>query len=96
MPRLTVLICTHDRVGLLEKTLASLDAVRRPPGWSVDVLVAANACSDGTHAYLETRSRGASGADALPLAWFTGTAIAAAVTVRAMAERVAGSTSARP
>jgi GT2 family glycosyltransferase len=70
MPRLTVLICTHDRVGLLEKTLASLDAVRRPSGWSVDVLVAANACSDGTHAFLEARERGASGADALPLAWF--------------------------
>jgi GT2 family glycosyltransferase len=68
MPRLTVLICTHDRAGLLAKALASLDTAERPSGWSVDILVAANACQDGTHALLEQRA--AAGAPALPLSWF--------------------------
>ena len=54
MARLTVLICTHDRAELLAKTLASLNAAARPPGWAVDILVAANACGDGTHAMLDT------------------------------------------
>lgn len=68
MSRLTVLICTHDRARLLERTLDSLDAAQRPPGWPVDVVVAANACSDDTHARLEARAHRAS--PALPLAWF--------------------------
>jgi GT2 family glycosyltransferase len=68
MPRLTVLICTHDRAGLLAKALSSLDAAERPAGWAVDVLVAANACRDGTHALLEART--ANPPPALPVAWF--------------------------
>lgn len=68
MPRLTVLICTHDRQELLAKVLHSLDAAERPPGWDFDVLVAANACSDGTHALLEARAGDAG--HGLPVAWF--------------------------
>jgi glycosyltransferase involved in cell wall biosynthesis len=68
MPRLTVLICTHDRAALLAKALRSLDAAQRPTGWEVDLLVAANACHDGTHALLEARAADAAGG--LPLAWF--------------------------
>lgn len=68
MPRLTVLICTHDRVDLLVKAVGSLDSARRPPGWTVDVLVAANACRDGTHDWLSGRA--SEGAPALPLRWF--------------------------
>lgn len=68
MNRLTVLICTHDRARLLERTLDSLDAAHRPPGWSVEVMVAANACSDDTHTRLEARARRAP--PALPLEWF--------------------------
>ena len=68
MPRLTVLICTHDRAGLLAKALDSLDVAARPPGWTVDVLVAANACHDGTHALLDRRR--AARPPTLPLDWF--------------------------
>ncbi len=68
MPRLTVLICTHDRATLLARAVASLDAADRPAGWTVDILVAANACRDGTHDWLAQRA--ATGAPALPLTWF--------------------------
>jgi len=50
---LTVLISSHNRAGLLRRTLRYLNEARRPEGWSVDVLVAANACTDGTHALLD-------------------------------------------
>ena len=68
MNRLTVLICTHNRVHLLAKVLESLNAAERPVGWVVDVLVAANACSDGSHALLDLHATG--GPATLPLAWF--------------------------
>jgi glycosyltransferase involved in cell wall biosynthesis len=68
MPRLTILICTHDRAELLDKALRSLAAAERPAGWTVDVLVAANACRDGTHALLAARA--ADGGSGLSLSWF--------------------------
>jgi arylsulfatase A-like enzyme/GT2 family glycosyltransferase len=49
---LTVLICTHNRADLLERALASLNAARRP-AMPVQILVAANACSDDTVARME-------------------------------------------
>ena len=70
MPRLTILICTHDRAGLLERTLASLNAARRPSGWMIDVLVAANACSDTTHAFLDDYRQQTAEKSWLPLTWF--------------------------
>ena len=63
---LTVLVCTHDRVGLLERTLEFLDQARRPRDCNVDVLVVANACTDRTHEFLEDRARAGTG---LPLRW---------------------------
>ncbi|HNU10252.1 MAG TPA: glycosyltransferase family 2 protein [Rubrivivax sp.] len=66
--RLTVLICTHDRAALLARAVASLDAAARPADWVVDILVAANACRDGTHDWLAQRA--AASAPALPLTWF--------------------------
>ena len=50
---LTILISSHNRAGLLERTMRYLNAARRPRDWSVDVLVAANACTDGTHTLLD-------------------------------------------
>ena len=44
---LTILICTHNRAALLEQTLASLNAALRP-AMAVQILVAANACTDDT------------------------------------------------
>ncbi|MDP2832091.1 MAG: glycosyltransferase [Pseudomonadota bacterium] len=64
---LTVLICTHDRVALLGKTLASLNVAERPAGWRVEILVIANACSDTTHAFLDESLRAPNGR--LPLRW---------------------------
>ncbi|MDE2277285.1 MAG: glycosyltransferase [Burkholderiales bacterium] len=66
MPLLTVLICTHNRADLLQRTLAALDAAERPPE-GVQVLVVANRCSDGTHTLLDAAAR--PGAGRLPLRW---------------------------
>jgi glycosyltransferase involved in cell wall biosynthesis len=70
LKRLTILICTHNRAGLLAKTLDSLDAAARPPYWSIDVLVVANACTDDTATMLERRATSAGTAGNLPLSWF--------------------------
>lgn len=48
---LTVLICTHNRADLLEHVLASLNAAKRP-NMPVQILVAANACTDDTVAHM--------------------------------------------
>lgn len=48
---LTVLICTHNRAALLQRVLASLNAAKRPD-CLVEILVAANACTDNTVAQL--------------------------------------------
>ncbi len=69
-PTLTVLIATHDRAGLLERALRYLNEARRPTGWHVDVLVAANACSDSTHALLDRWLGEVDGSGGLPLRWF--------------------------
>jgi len=49
---LTVVICTHNRVGLLGRTLASLNAAERPSGWKIELLVIPNACTDTTVDFL--------------------------------------------
>jgi arylsulfatase A-like enzyme/GT2 family glycosyltransferase len=51
--KLTVLICTHNREELLARVLNSLQMTVRAEGWSVQLLVVANACNDGTHALLD-------------------------------------------
>ncbi|MGE3771503.1 MAG: glycosyltransferase family 2 protein, partial [Gammaproteobacteria bacterium] len=48
---ITVFICTHNRVDLLRKVLASLNEAKRPQQ-PVEVLVIANNCSDGTAEFL--------------------------------------------
>ncbi|SIQ74387.1 Arylsulfatase A [Aromatoleum tolulyticum] len=64
---LTVLICTHNRVELLERVIASLNAAHRPPDTEVRLLVVANACTDGTHDLLANYYR--IGDELLPLDW---------------------------
>lgn len=44
----TVAVCTHDRARLLARTLASLAALEVPGDVEWEVVVVANACSDGT------------------------------------------------
>ena len=46
----TIFIPTHNRRDILARTLESLAAVRMPAGVAVDLLVVANACTDGTEA----------------------------------------------
>jgi arylsulfatase A-like enzyme/GT2 family glycosyltransferase len=53
MDALTVVVCTHNRAELLERTLASLNAASRPVAMPVRVLVVANACTDDTVARME-------------------------------------------
>ena len=65
-PALTVLICTHNRADLLERTLASLNAARRP-AMPVQILVAANACNDGTVARMQSYQARQRSQDWLPL-----------------------------
>lgn len=67
--RLTILICTHNRARLLEKTLESLNAAQRPPAWNIDILVVANACSDETHDFLRRYQSESSSKNWLPLDW---------------------------
>lgn len=66
---LTILICSHNRSALLERTLASLNHARRPKHCSANVLVVANACTDNTAAFLENYQAQAIEKDWLPLAW---------------------------
>lgn len=71
-PRLTVLICTHNRANLLQRALASIYAAARPEGWQVDILVMANACTDATHALLKAeRKNCAKHASWLTLDWLS-------------------------
>lgn len=67
--KLLVVICTHNRRALLEKTLDSLDAARRPEGCAVEVLVVANACIDDTATCLAGRAQRAAEVNGLPLRW---------------------------
>ncbi|MDD1749817.1 MAG: sulfatase-like hydrolase/transferase [Methanothrix sp.] len=52
-PNLTVLVCTHNRSELLGRVLDSLNQAVRPDGWRVQILVAANACTDDTVARMQ-------------------------------------------
>lgn len=66
---LTILICTHNRSALLERTLAALNGAHRPINCSVNVLVVANACTDNTVAFLENYQTQAAEKDWLSLDW---------------------------
>jgi arylsulfatase A-like enzyme/glycosyltransferase involved in cell wall biosynthesis len=66
MPALTILICTHNRADLLQRVLASLNAASRP-AMPVQILVAANACTDNTISRLQEYQRAQTSKDWLPL-----------------------------
>ncbi len=68
MKRLSILICTHNRVELLQRTIDFLNHIARPDDYQIDLFVAANACSDSTHQYLAHYQQAAK-ANALPLTW---------------------------
>lgn len=70
MKRLTILVCTHNRCKLLEQLLHSINSANRPVDWEVDILVAANSCTDGTHQLLEVYPEQVAGNEWLSLEWF--------------------------
>lgn len=45
---LSVVICTHNRAALLGKTIRSLNEAAKPDSARAEIVIAANACSDGT------------------------------------------------
>ncbi|MGC8625276.1 MAG: glycosyltransferase family 2 protein [Phycisphaerae bacterium] len=45
---LSIVIATHNRVKLLLQTLQSLSQLTVPPGADVELIICANACTDGT------------------------------------------------
>ena len=63
-PELSVVIPTHDRAGILRQTLERLAATTLTSPW--EVVVVANACTDGTVATVAELS-GPSGGGSLPL-----------------------------
>ena len=66
MSKLTVLICTHNRADLLARVLVSLNAAKRP-AMPVQILVAANACTDDTLPRLQAYQVQQAGQGWLPL-----------------------------
>ena len=64
--RFTIVICTHNRLALLRKVVASIDGARRPHGIELACLVIANACHDGTESWLQHRAARRRG---VPLGW---------------------------
>jgi arylsulfatase A-like enzyme/GT2 family glycosyltransferase len=70
MKRLTILVCTHNRWRLLEQLLQSLNSASRPLDWKIDILVAANSCTDETHQFLYSYSQQTIGNKWLSIEWF--------------------------
>ena len=70
---LTILIASHNRVEMLGRALQHINEARRPPEWKIDILVAANACTDRTHQILDryVLGRASPGQEQsrLPLRW---------------------------
>jgi GT2 family glycosyltransferase len=64
---LTIVICTHNRSTLLQRTIASLNRAARPTDWTVNLLVVANACTDDTVPFLEGYARDAPARGWLPM-----------------------------
>ena len=52
----SVIVCTRNRRGSLERTLESIDRSRIPAGLSVELLVVDNGSTDGTTAWLHGRA----------------------------------------
>ena len=69
MKRLTVCICTHNRVDLLRRTVGFLNEAKRLHAAKAEILVVANACSDGTVPWLHSYQQVACESRMLPLRW---------------------------
>lgn len=54
--RITIVICTHNRLELLRRTVDSLDRAERPNTAPVRILAVANGCRDATETWLRERA----------------------------------------
>ncbi len=68
-PQICVVICTHNRSTLLQRTLEFLNAAERPEGCEVELLIVANACTDDTASVLGQYTETATERGRLPLRW---------------------------
>lgn len=66
---LVIVICTHNRVDLLRRTVGFLNGAKLPPGAKVEIFVIANACSDRTTQWLLSYQQSAHHSGMLPLRW---------------------------
>ncbi len=64
-----VLICTHNRLELLKRTLNYINKAKHPDNCDISLFIVANACSDGTTAFLKEYQETASANNQLPLYW---------------------------
>jgi GT2 family glycosyltransferase len=64
-----VLICTHNRSALLQRTLEFLNQATRPVGVHLEILVVTNACTDDTENDLDGYMSAAVDDDKIPLRW---------------------------
>ena len=64
-----VLICTHNRVELLQQALYHLNQAIYPENTIIRLFVAANACTDSTHSFLTAYQENAAQENNLPLHW---------------------------
>lgn len=55
-PGVSILICTHNRGAILDRTLESVSQVRRPAGVEAEIVVVANACTDDTEQRIVARA----------------------------------------
>ena len=69
MTRLTIVICTHNRSALLQRTLRSINEAEWPQDGTVEILVVANACTDDTIAVLKHHESQCHRGDSLALRW---------------------------
>ena len=68
MTDLSIIICTHNRVAILQETLSCISACTLPSEMSVELVIVANACTDETHALLEHFTRQGNQA-LMPMRW---------------------------
>ncbi|NOR80856.1 MAG: glycosyltransferase [Methyloprofundus sp.] len=68
MKSLTILICTHNRVELLQRTIDFINTAARPDHYKLSIFVAANACTDNTLQFLKQYQQTTSTAH-IPLEW---------------------------
>lgn len=67
--QLTVVICSHNRLKLLQKTIHSLNHANRPRGATIKILTVASSCDDGTTEWLRDYTDTVTETDLLPLSW---------------------------